>query len=49
LWRLGEDVNELAGDFHLDQANFAVLDRFMREVLADVDMLSSADHEISPL
>jgi hypothetical protein len=36
---------------HLDQAHLVVLDRFMREVLVDVDMLSllsSADHVVSP-
>ena len=42
LWQLqglGEDISKLAGGVHHIQAHLAVLDRFVREVLADVDVL----------
>ena len=41
LWigeRLGEDVGQLEACVDLDRAHFLVLDHFMREVLADVDV-----------
>ncbi len=35
---LGEDISKLAGGVHLNQAHLAVLDSFVREVLANVDI-----------
>ena len=51
LQRLGEDVSKLTGGFHLDQAHLAVLNRLVREMLANIDVLGafeSADHVVAP-
>ena len=37
--QLGEDVSELTGGFHLDQAHLAVLNRLVREMLANIYVL----------
>ncbi len=48
---LGEDIGQLSGGVDLDETHLPILDHFMREMLADVDVLrplTSADNMVAP-